>query len=47
VPRQEGFAEIRIPSEQSFRNRTRALAEDRLEIDRSIYDALERLAARR
>jgi L-2-hydroxycarboxylate dehydrogenase (NAD+) len=47
VPRQEGIAEIRIPSEQSFRNRARALAEDRLEIDRSIYDALERLAGRR
>ena len=47
VPRQEGVTEIRIPSEQSFRNRARALAEDRIEIDRSIYDALERLAARR
>jgi L-2-hydroxycarboxylate dehydrogenase (NAD+) len=47
VPRQAGVAEIRIPSEQSFRNRARALAEDRLEIDRAVYDALESLAARR
>ena len=47
VPRQDGVTEIRIPSEQSFRNRARALAEDRIEIDRSVYDALERLAARR
>jgi L-2-hydroxycarboxylate dehydrogenase (NAD+) len=47
VPRQADVAEIRIPSEQSFRNRARALAEDRLEIDHSIYDALEKLAAGR
>jgi LDH2 family malate/lactate/ureidoglycolate dehydrogenase len=47
VPRQADVAEIRVPSEQSFRNRARALAADRLEIDRSIYDALENLAARR
>jgi len=47
APRQADVAEIRVPSEQSFRNRARALAADRLEIDRSIYDALESLAARR
>jgi LDH2 family malate/lactate/ureidoglycolate dehydrogenase len=46
VPRQAGVAQIRIPSEQSFRNRARALAADRLELDRSVLDALERWAAR-
>jgi LDH2 family malate/lactate/ureidoglycolate dehydrogenase len=43
VPRQPGLAEIRIPSEQAFRNRARAL-EDGIEIDGLVYDALQRLA---
>jgi L-2-hydroxycarboxylate dehydrogenase (NAD+) len=46
VPRRADVAQIRIPSEQSFRNRARALAADRLELDRSVLDALERWAAR-
>jgi LDH2 family malate/lactate/ureidoglycolate dehydrogenase len=44
VPRQPGIEEIRIPSERSFRNRARALT-DGIEIDRSVHDALARLAA--
>lgn len=43
VPRQKGFAEIRIPGEQSARNRDR-LARDGLEIDRLVYDKLLALA---
>src|SRR5713226_9116437 len=43
VPRQSGFAEIRIPGEQSARNRERLLREG-LEIDRLVYDRLIALA---
>jgi LDH2 family malate/lactate/ureidoglycolate dehydrogenase len=43
TPRQAGVAEIRIPSERAFRNRERALAEG-IEIDRAVYEALERMA---
>jgi LDH2 family malate/lactate/ureidoglycolate dehydrogenase len=43
VPRQEGFSEIRIPGEQSARNRER-LQRDGLTIDRLVYDRLEALA---
>jgi LDH2 family malate/lactate/ureidoglycolate dehydrogenase len=43
VPRQEGFAEIRIPGEQSARNRERLMHEG-LTIDRLVYDRLEALA---
>ncbi|MGE5201232.1 MAG: Ldh family oxidoreductase [Acidobacteriota bacterium] len=42
VPRQEGVAEIRIPSERAFRNRERALREG-IEIDRAVFEALARL----
>ncbi|HUK00448.1 MAG TPA: Ldh family oxidoreductase [Stellaceae bacterium] len=42
TPRQPGVDEIRIPSEQAFRNRTRALREG-LEIDAAVYEALRRL----
>jgi LDH2 family malate/lactate/ureidoglycolate dehydrogenase len=42
VPRQEGVAEIRIPSERAFRNRERALREG-IEIDGAVYEALARL----
>ncbi len=45
VPRQPGVEEIRIPSEHSFRNRARAVI-DGIEIDRSVHDALEKLASR-
>jgi len=44
VPRQAGVEEIRIPSERAFRNRERALR-DGIEIDRSVHDALVRLAS--
>ncbi|MCC6533408.1 MAG: Ldh family oxidoreductase [Burkholderiales bacterium] len=44
TPRREGIAEIRIPSERSFRERARALREG-IEIDRAIYDALAALGA--
>src|SRR5438105_6732345 len=45
VPRQPGFAEIRIPGEQSARNRQR-LAQDGLDIDRLVSDRLQALAGR-
>ncbi len=45
TPRQPGVAEIRIPSERSFRERARRLREG-ISIDRSIFDALEALASR-
>ena len=38
-----GFTEIRIPGEQSAKNRAR-LARDGLEIDRLVYDRLSALA---
>jgi len=44
TPRQPGVDEIRIPSERSFRERARRLREG-IEIDRSIYDALNALAS--
>jgi LDH2 family malate/lactate/ureidoglycolate dehydrogenase len=43
VPRLPGFAEIRIPGEQSAKNRERLLREG-LEIDRLVYDRLTALA---
>jgi len=43
VPCQPGFAEIRIPGEQSARNRRRLLR-DGLDIDRLVYDRLGALA---
>jgi LDH2 family malate/lactate/ureidoglycolate dehydrogenase len=43
VPTQPGFAEIRIPGEQSARNRER-LAREGLTIDRLVYDKLSALA---
>jgi LDH2 family malate/lactate/ureidoglycolate dehydrogenase len=43
VPRQEGFSEIRIPGEQSARNRER-LQREGLTIDRLVYDRLQALA---
>jgi LDH2 family malate/lactate/ureidoglycolate dehydrogenase len=43
VPAQPGVAEIRIPGEQSARNRRR-LARDGIDIDRLVYDRLEALA---
>jgi LDH2 family malate/lactate/ureidoglycolate dehydrogenase len=43
VPTQPGFAEIRIPGEQSARNRER-LARDGLTVDRLVYDRLNALA---
>ncbi len=43
VPCQPGFAEIRIPGEQSARNRRR-LSRDGLHIDRLIYERLGALA---
>ena len=43
VPRQPGVAEIRIPGEQSAKNRERLLREG-LEIDRLVYDRLTTLA---
>ena len=43
VPCQPGFAEIRIPGEQSAKNRERHLR-DGLDIDRLVYDGLEALA---
>jgi LDH2 family malate/lactate/ureidoglycolate dehydrogenase len=42
TPRQPGIDEIRIPSEQAFRNRARLLREG-LEIDAAVYEALRRL----
>jgi LDH2 family malate/lactate/ureidoglycolate dehydrogenase len=46
TPRQPGVAEIRIPSEHAFRQRARALVEG-IEIDRLVYEALQKLAAGR
>jgi LDH2 family malate/lactate/ureidoglycolate dehydrogenase len=43
VPPLPGFAEIRIPGEQSAKNRAR-LAREGLEIDRLVYDRLNALA---
>src|SRR5207248_6167603 len=43
VPPQPGFAEIRIPGEQSAKNRER-LAREGLEIDRLVFDRLSELA---
>jgi LDH2 family malate/lactate/ureidoglycolate dehydrogenase len=43
VPTQPGFAEIRIPGEQSARNRER-LAREGLVVDRLVYDRLTALA---
>ena len=43
VPPLPGFTEIRIPGEQSAKNRER-LAHDGLEIDRLVYDRLSALA---
>ncbi|HEV8679001.1 MAG TPA: Ldh family oxidoreductase [Stellaceae bacterium] len=45
VPGQPGVSEIRIPGEQSARNRRR-LAEEGLDIDRLVYDALHAMAGR-
>ncbi|HUN48054.1 MAG TPA: Ldh family oxidoreductase [Stellaceae bacterium] len=46
TPRQEGVAEIRIPSERAFRHREKARLEG-LIIDRAVHDALSALAARK
>jgi len=43
TPRAAGIDEIRIPSERAFRHRERALVEG-IEIDRAVYEALERMA---
>ena len=43
VPSQPGFTEIRIPGEQSARNRQR-LAHDGIDIDRLVYERLGALA---
>jgi LDH2 family malate/lactate/ureidoglycolate dehydrogenase len=45
VPGQPGLSEIRIPGEQSARNRRR-LAEEGLDIDALVYDALHAMAGR-
>ena len=45
VPRQPGLAEIRIPGEQSARNRQR-LTREGLDIDRLVHDRLNQLAGR-
>jgi LDH2 family malate/lactate/ureidoglycolate dehydrogenase len=42
TPRQEGVAEIRLPSERAFRERARRL-EAGIEIDRLVHDALNAL----
>ena len=46
VPRAPGVAEIRIPGENSARNRER-LAREGLDIDQLVYDELHRLAGNR
>jgi len=46
TPRQEGVAEIRVPSERAFRHREKARLEG-LVIDRAVHDALSALAARK
>ena len=43
TPRQTGTEEIRIPGERGYATRARLLREG-IEIDRKIYNALERLA---
>ena len=43
MPTQPGFSEIRIPGEQSARNRER-LAREGLVIDRLVFDRLDALA---
>lgn len=43
TPRQEGVDEIRIPGERGYRTRARLLL-DGIEIDRKIYNALDRLS---
>ena len=43
IPTQPGVAEIRIPGEQSARNRERLLRAG-LDIDRLVYDRLTALA---
>jgi LDH2 family malate/lactate/ureidoglycolate dehydrogenase len=45
TPLQPGVAEIRIPSERSFRERAHRLR-DGISIDRSVFDALQALAGR-
>jgi LDH2 family malate/lactate/ureidoglycolate dehydrogenase len=45
TPRQPGINEIRIPSEQAFRNRARALREG-IDIDATVYDSLRRLCGK-
>ena len=42
TPRQPGIDEIRIPSEQAFRNRARLLREG-LDLDAAVHEALRRL----
>jgi len=46
VPRAAGVAEIRIPGENSARNRER-LAREGLDIDQLVYDELHRMAGNR
>jgi LDH2 family malate/lactate/ureidoglycolate dehydrogenase len=46
VPRAPGIAEIRIPGENSARNRDR-LAREGLDIDQLVYDELHRMAGNR
>jgi len=46
TPRQKGVNEIRIPGERSYQTRERLMREG-IEIDRKIYDALNRLASGR
>jgi LDH2 family malate/lactate/ureidoglycolate dehydrogenase len=43
TPRQDGVEEIRIPGERGYRTRARLLREG-LEVDRKIYNALQRLS---
>jgi LDH2 family malate/lactate/ureidoglycolate dehydrogenase len=43
VPPLPGFSEIRIPGEQSAKNRRR-LAQEGLDIDRLVYDRLHAMA---
>jgi LDH2 family malate/lactate/ureidoglycolate dehydrogenase len=43
TPRQPGVQEIRIPGERSYQTRTR-LSREGIEVERKIYDALNRLA---
>jgi len=43
TPRQDGVAKIRIPGERAYRERAR-LSKEGLEVDKRIYEALNRLA---